>query len=267
MRSIILSVFLFSAISCSFLRNLADSAAITVDADGATYPTDGCPSIGYAFNITGAPSSGNTLTVASKLTTDKVVLVSTPSTGTAVNVATSCEIPILDAASSATITCKTTSAIPKGTVTLKDLATAEVSTGVTLTITAGTNSPTFKSGYLYLGSNKGTKTIKKGDVKEWPYTFDIAYASTLTKTTTITVKAGEKALDCSVKEDLKGLTCKVEKDDLAGDKDDSSKAVDYSVTVSNACSEQEDTGIVLSVSAQSFVKFSSALIALALFLF
>ena len=89
----------------------------------------------------------------------------------------------------------------------------------------------------------------------------------MTKTTTITVKAGEKTLDCSVKEDLKGLTCKVEEDDLAGDKDDSSKAVDYSVTVSNACSEQEDTGIVLSVSAQSFVKFSSALIALALFLF
>ena len=266
MRSIILSVFLFSAISCSFLRNLADSAAITVDADGATYPTDGCPSIGYAFNITGAPSSG-TLTVASKLTTDKVVLLSTPSTGTAVEVATSCEIPVLDAADSATITCKTTSAIPEGTVTLKGLASTQVSTGVTLTITAGTNSPTFKSGYLYLGSNKGTKTIKKGDVKEWPYTFDIAYASTLTKTTTITVKAGEKTLDCSVKEDSKGLTCKVEKDDLAGDKDDSSKAVDYSVTVSNACSEQEDTGIVLSVSAQSFVKFSSALIALALFLF
>ena len=266
MRSIILSVFLFSAISCSFLRNLADSAAITVDADGATYPTDGCPSIGYAFNITGAPSSG-TLTVASKLTTDKVVLVSTPSTGTAVNVATSCEIPVLDAADSATITCKTTSAIPEGTVTLKVLASTQVSTGVTLAITAGTNSPTFKSDYLYLGSNKGTKTIKKGDVKEWPYTFDIAYASTLTQTTTITVKAGEKTLDCSVKEDSKGLTCKVEKDDLAGDKDDSSKAVDYSVTVSNACSEQEDTGIVLSVSAQSFVKFSSALIALALFLF
>ena len=264
MRSIILSVFLFSAISCSFLRNLADSAAITVDADGATYPTDGCPSIGYAFNITG---TGTGLTVASKLTTDKVVLVSTPSTGTAVNVATSCEIPVLDADTTATITCKTTSAIPKGTVTLKELATAEVSTGVTLAITAGTNSPTFKSDYLYLGSNKGTKTIKKGDVKEWPYTFDIAYASPLTKTTTITVKAGEKALDCSVKEDLKGLTCKVEEDDLAGDKDDSSKAVDYSVTVSNACSEQEDTGIVLSVSAQSFVKFSSALIALALFLF
>ena len=264
MRSIILSVFLFSAISCSFLRNLADSAAITVDADGATYPTDGCPSIGYAFNITGA---GSSLAVASKLTTDKVLLVSTPSTGNAVEVATSCEIPVLDAADSATITCKTTSAIPEGTVTLKALASTQVSTGVTLAITAGTNSPTFKSGYLYLGSNKGTKTIKKGDVKEWPYTFDIAYASTLTKTTTITVKAGEKTLDCSVKEDSKGLTCKVEKDDLAGDKDDSSKAVDYSVTVSNACSEQEDTGIVLSVSAQSFVKFSSALIALALFLF
>ena len=264
MRSIILSVFLFSAISCSFLRNLADSAAITVDADGATYPTDGCPSIGYAFNITGA---GSSLAVASKLTTDKVLLVSTPSTGTAVDVATSCEIPALSSASSATITCKTTSAIPQGTVTLKALSSTQVSTGVTLTITAGTNSPTFKSGYLYLGSNKGTKTIKKGDVKEWPYTFDIAYASTLTKTTTITVKAGEKTLDCSVKEDLKGLTCKVEEDDLAGDKDDSSKAVDYSVTVSNACSEQEDTGIVLSVSAQSFVKFSSALIALALFLF
>ena len=264
MRSIILSVFLFSAISCSFLRNLADSAAITVDADGATYPTDGCPSIGYAFNITGA---GSSLAVASKLTTDKVLLVSTPSTGTAVDVATSCEIPALSSASSATITCKTTSAIPQGTVTLKALSSTQVSTGVTLTITAGTNSPTFKSGYLYLGSNKGTKTIKKGDVKEWPYTFDIAYASALTKTTTITVKAGEKALDCSVKEDLKGLTCKVKEDDLAGDKDDSSKAVDYSVTVSNACSEQEDTGIVLSVSAQSFVKFSSALIALALFLF
>ena len=264
MRSIILSVFLFSAISCSFLRNLADSAAITVDADGATYPTDGCPSIGYAFNITGA---GSSLAVASKLTTDKVLLVSTPSTGTAVDVATSCEIPALSSASSATITCKTTSAIPQGTVTLKALSSTQVSTGVTLAITAGTNSPTFKSDYLYLGSNKGTKTIKKGDVKEWPYTFDIAYASALTKTTTITVKAGEKALDCSVKEDLKGLTCKVEEDDLAGDKDDSSKAVDYSVTVSNACNEQEDTGIVLSVSAQSFVKFSSALIALALFLF
>ena len=264
MRSIILSVFLFSAISCSFLRNLADSAAITVDADGATYPTDGCPSIGYAFNITGA---GSSLAVASKLTTDKVLLVSTPSTGTAVDVATSCEIPALSSASSATITCKTTSAIPQGTVTLKALSSTQVSTGVTLTIAAGTNSPTFKNGYLYLGSNKGTKTIKKGDVKEWPYTFDIAYASALTKTTTITVKAGEKALDCSVKEDLKGLTCKVKEDDLAGDKDDSSKAVDYSVTVSNACSEQEDTGIVLSVSAQSFVKFSSALIALALFLF
>ena len=264
MRSIILSVFLFSAISCSFLRNLADSAAITVDADGATYPTDGCPSIGYAFNITGA---GSSLAVASKLTTDKVFLVSTPSTGNPVDVTTSCEIPALTSASSATITCKTTSAIPEGTVTLKGLASTQVSTGVTLTITAGTNSATFKSGYLYLGSNKGTKTIKKGDVKEWPYTFDIAYASTLTKTTTITVKAGEKTLDCSVKEDLKGLTCKVEEDDLAGDKDDSSKAVDYSVTVSNACSEQEDTGIVLSVSAQSFVKFSSALIALALFLF
>ena len=264
MRSIILSVFLFSAISCSFLRNLADSAAIEVTATGATYPADKCPSIGYEFTIAG---TGTSLTVASKLTTDKVVLVSKPSTGTAVEVATSCEIPALTSATTATITCKTTSAIPQGTVTLKALDAAEVSTGVTLTITAGTNSPTFKSAYLYLGSNKGTKTIKKGDVKEWPYTFDIAYASTLTKTTTITVKAGEKTLDCSVKEDSKGLTCKVEKDDLAGDKDDSSKAVDYSVTVSNACSEQEDTGIVLSVSAQSFVKFSSALIALALFLF
>ena len=266
MRSIILSVFLFSVISCSFLRNL-DSAAIEVTATGATYPADKCPSIGYEFTIAGAPASGAKLNVASKLTTDKVVLISTPSTGTAVEVATSCEIPALTDADSATITCKTTSAIPQGTVTLKALASTQVSTGVTLTITAGTNSATFKNGYLYLGSNKGTKTIKKGDVKEWPYTFDIAYASTLTKTTTITVKAGEKALDCSVKEDLKGLTCKVEEDDLAGDKDDSSKAVDYSVTVSNACSEQEDTGIVLSVSAQSFVKFSSALIALALFLF
>ena len=264
MRSIILSVFLFSAISCSFLRNLADSAAIAVAATGASYPADKCPSIGYEFTIAG---TGTGLTVASKLTTDKVVLVSTPSTGTAVEVATSCEIPALASATTATITCKTTSAIPQGTVTLKALDAAEVSTGVTLTIAEGTNSATFKSGYLYLGNNKGTKTIKKGDVKEWPYTFDIAYASALTKTTTITVKAGEKALDCSVKEDLKGLTCKVKEDDLAGDKDDSSKAVDYSVTVSNACSEQEDTGIVLSVSAQSFVKFSSALIALALFLF
>lgn len=266
MRSIILSVFLLSAISCSFLRNL-DAAAIEVSATGATYPADKCPSLGYAFTIAGAPASGATLTVASKLTTDKVVLVSTPTSGTAVEISTSCEIPVLSAASSATLSCKTTSAIPEGTVTLKALTSTEVSTGVTLTITAGTNSATFKTGYLYLGNNKGTKTIKKGDVKEWPYTFDIAYASALTKTTTVTVKAGDKTLDCSVKEDLKGLTCKVEEDDLAGDKDDSSKAVDYSVTVSNVCSEQEDTGIVLSVSAQSFVKFSSALIALALFLF
>ena len=271
MKKLIILLGLCSLISsnASFLRNLSQ-AAIVAGATAANYPNDKCPSVGYPFTIT--TTVGSSDAIGTKITTDKIVLTGT-ATGatTATEVKCSCEVPTLSAGGAApTISCKTTEAIPQGNFGLKEITpAATLETGVTVAITAGTNYATAKNGYLYLGDNSsGSKDIVKKNAT-FPMTFDINYASTVTDATKPTVKAGSVTLSkCEVATGGKKLTCTIEEDTLAGDKDDDTKVVEYAVTVKNACEEEEATGIVLKVSNNaSFVAFSKfALLALSLLL-
>lgn len=271
MNKLIILLGLCSLISsnASFLRNLS-TATITVGATGAVYPTNKCPSVGYEFTI--ASTVVNTDAIDAKITTDKIVLTGTATGATTpTDVKCSCEVPTLTVGGTAlTITCKTTEAIPQGNFGLKEISpAATLETGVTLAVTAGTNYATAKTGYLYLGDNKsGSKEIVK-KTTTFPTTFDINFASTVTDTTKPTVKAGSVTLSkCELATGGKKLTCTIEEDTLAGDKDDNKKVVEYAVTVKNACDEDEATGIVLKVSNNaSFVAFSKfALLALSLLL-
>lgn len=272
MKKLIILLGLCSLISsnASFLRNLSQATLAVATATAATYPNDKCPSVGYPFTIT-TTVGGSTDVIDTKITTDKIVLTGT-ATGatTTTDVKCSCEIPTVSAGTAPTISCKTTEAIPQGNFGLKAISTAAtLETGVTLTVVAGTNYATAKNGYLYLGDNtSGSKDIVKKNAT-FPMTFDINYASTVTDATKPTVKAGSVTLSkCEVATGGKKLTCTIEEDTLAGDKDDDTKVVEYAVTVKNACDEEEATGIVLKVSNNaSFVAFSKfALLALSLLL-
>lgn len=231
-------------------RILTENYLITIGPKETVF-SEGCPTKGYAFKLIGEVSKE--LTLNSALTTNKVQLLSIKE-DKEFEIPTSCTFPVVKSSLIIEINCRTTTSIPNGSVTIKELNNAEITDNIFISIDKGTNYATFKLGYSYLGINYD-QIIKKKEIKEWPISFDINYMTKLKQDSQVIVKAGEHLLkNCTIKDDYYGLKCYVDQNTLIGDKKKPNNYIYYKITVTNVCLQTEETDMSIRVSKAFNIK-------------
>ena len=124
---------------------------------------------------------------------------------------------------------------------------------------AQTNSVTYNSGYLALGTNEDQEVNYDDEDKK---TFTVTYAAALPETVTTLpeIKVGTEVVSCTTDDDRKVLTCTPDKAKLEKKEDA------YQITAKNVCGSYDNVAKLTITDSSAFLKASLALL-VAVFLF
>lgn len=122
-----------------------------------------------------------------------------------------------------------------------------------------TNSVTYNSGYLALGTNEDQEVNYDDEDKK---TFTVTYKAAIpaTVTTLPEIKVGTEVVSCTADEERKVLTCTPDKSKLE------KKEEAYQITAKNACGSYDNVAKLTITDSSAFLKASLALL-VAIFLF
>ena len=124
---------------------------------------------------------------------------------------------------------------------------------------AQTNSVTYNSGYLALGTNEDQEVNYDDEDKK---TFTVTYKAAIpaTVTTLPEIKVGSEVVSCTTDEERKVLTCTPDKSKLEKKEDA------YQITAKNVCGSYDNVAKLTITDSSAFLKASLALL-VAVFLF